>query len=222
MKADRKRQRELLSFGIDYTFPVESKRQLILTRMCKYIHRSGTYTAASLKEPFEALLDLSLPCHPLSSHITFLPFPILAPAVMGIEGRGRVREKVQLHLDVSFASLKVLSSSFLDTLWFHLRSFSGPPLPLEVGTEIHLREMEKGSTGSFILLLLVCWVVLFLVSVRIIKGLSPPKQPAFLGNIICSNKTEDDSPNQVSFESITHHSCSNSSAVIYLHSAEFQ
>lgn len=164
-------------------------------------------------------LSLSLPCHPLSSHITFPPFPILAPAVMG--NRGRVREKVQLHLEVSFASLKVPSSSLLDNLWFHPRRFSGPPLPLEVGTEIHLREMEKDSTGSFILLLF-CWVVLFPVSIRIIKGLSSPNQSAFLRNIICSNKTEVNSPNPVSFESVAHHSCSNSSVVICLHSAEFQ
>lgn len=103
IRANKKRQREPFSFGTDYTFPVESKRQLILTHMYKHIHQSGTYTATSHKEPFEALLDLSLPCHPLSSHITFPPLPILAPAEMGIRGRGRAREKVQLHLEVSFA-----------------------------------------------------------------------------------------------------------------------
>ena len=51
----------------------------------------------------------------------------------GNQGRERFREKVQLHLEVSFASLKP-SSSLLHNLHFHLRSFSAPPLPLRLAT----------------------------------------------------------------------------------------
>lgn len=131
MKAGKKRQREPFSFPfslpLDHIFPVESKRQLILTRMCEHSHQSAKYTAANLNELSEALFVLSLPCHPLSSHRTFSPLLILAPAQMGI--RGRVRENVQLHLKFSFASLKVPSSPPPVTLQFHLRNFSGPPCP---------------------------------------------------------------------------------------------
>lgn len=45
-----------LVFGTDRIFPVESKRQLILTRVCKHSHQSAMYTAAGLNEPFEASL----------------------------------------------------------------------------------------------------------------------------------------------------------------------
>jgi len=93
MRADKERQREPFSFGTDYMFPVESKRQFILTHRYKHTHQSGTYTATSLKEPFEALLDLSLPlCHPLSSHISSPPLPILAPAEMRITKRKTQRK----------------------------------------------------------------------------------------------------------------------------------
>lgn len=88
--------------------------------------------------------------------------------------------------------------------------------------ENHLREREKGSTGSFIAILLVCWVVMLPAIIMLIKGLLSPDQSAFLRNIICSNKREFISSNLVSFESVAHHGCSNSSAVICLHSAELQ
>lgn len=88
--------------------------------------------------------------------------------------------------------------------------------------ESHFREREKGSTDSFTVLLLVHWLVMLPISLMLIKGLSSPNQLAFLRNIICSNKGELISSNPVSFESVAHHGCSNSSAVIYLHSAELQ
>lgn len=126
MRVDKKRQREPFSFGTGIHFQLKN----ILTCLWKHIHQSGRHTLDSVKEPFEALLDLCLPCHPRPSHIFSLPFSILAAAEMGIRGRGRVREKMWFHLEVSFASLKVPSDSFLDNLQFHLRGFSGPPLSL--------------------------------------------------------------------------------------------
>lgn len=37
IRADKKRQRKLFSFETDYTIVVESKRQLILSHMCRHI-----------------------------------------------------------------------------------------------------------------------------------------------------------------------------------------
>lgn len=117
-----------LAFGTDNIFPVESKRQLILTHMCKHSHQSAMYTAAGLNEPFEASLFCLF--HAIQSPAAEL-FP-LSSSLLQMRGeiKGRVREKMQLHLKFSFASLKVPSSSLPDTLQFHLGSFSGPPLPV--------------------------------------------------------------------------------------------
>lgn len=91
----------------------------------------------------------------------------------------------------------------------------------EVGAENPLREREKGSTGTFIVHVLLCWMVMPPVSIVLIKGLSFQTQSLLLRNIVCPNKRELISLNPLLFKSVAHHGCSNSFAIC-LHSAELQ
>lgn len=62
------------------------------------------------------------------------------------------------------------------------RAFLGQTYSMRgVRAENHVREREKGSTVSFIVVLLVHWVVMLPVSIMLIKGLLSPSQSAFPG-----------------------------------------